>query len=52
MLCVNDVKLAAAAYDKITCYIKIEAPEGIAQLLMPIVDTGAGAGAELDTIVP
>lgn len=41
VLCVDDVKLAAAKYDKITCYVNIEVPQGNPRSLELIVDTGA-----------
>lgn len=41
VLCVNDHKLVAAVCDKITCQMDSETPQGDAQVLEFIVDTGA-----------
>lgn len=41
ILCVEDIKLTAAAFDKITCQLDIEAPQGNSKVLELIVDTGA-----------
>lgn len=39
--CVDVVKLAAAKYDKITCYVNTEVPQRNPRSLQLIVDTGA-----------
>ncbi|KAK7895754.1 hypothetical protein WMY93_021079 [Mugilogobius chulae] len=41
ILCVDNVKLAAAAFDKLTCTVNIEAPKGNGHSVELIVDTGA-----------
>ncbi len=41
ILCVDDLKFVAAAFDKITCQMDIEAPQGNSHVLELIVDTGA-----------
>ncbi|CAL9706462.1 unnamed protein product [Knipowitschia caucasica] len=41
ILRIDDVKLAAAAFDKLTCTVNIEAPKGNGHSLELIVDTGA-----------
>ncbi|XP_054873664.1 uncharacterized protein LOC129350628 [Amphiprion ocellaris] len=41
ILCVDDVKVAAAACDKLTCKVNVEAPKGNGPAFELIVDTGA-----------
>lgn len=50
VLCVDDVKLVAAAFDKITCHMDIKGPQGNSQVLELIADTGASVSILPETI--
>lgn len=50
VLCMDNIKLSAAANDKITCNVNIEAPEGNSHVLELVVDTGASVSILPETI--